>query len=46
MTLRVIGIGYRLFGAEFVPWLNRYIEVYLSQARPVLLGSRPPTNAL
>jgi integrase len=27
-------------------WLNRYIEVYLNQARPVLLGSRPPTNAL
>jgi len=27
-------------------WLSRYIEVYLSQARPVLLGSRPPTNAL
>ena len=27
-------------------WLNRYIEVYLNQSRPVLLGSRPPTNAL
>jgi hypothetical protein len=25
-------------------WLSRYIEVYLSQARPVLLGSRPPTT--
>jgi integrase len=27
-------------------WLNRYIDLYLGQARPVLLGSRPPTNAL
>ena len=27
-------------------WLNRYIDVYLNQLRPVLLGSRPPTNAL
>jgi integrase len=27
-------------------WLNRYIDVYLNQSRPVLLGSRPPTNAL
>src|SRR5262245_45486227 len=27
-------------------WLNRYIEAYLNQARPVLLGSKPPTNAL
>jgi integrase len=27
-------------------WLNRYIDVYLSQVRPVLLGSRPPTNPL
>jgi integrase len=27
-------------------WLNHYIDVYLSQARPVLLGSRPPTNTL
>jgi integrase len=27
-------------------WLNRYIEVYLNQSRPVLLGSRPPTNTL
>jgi integrase len=27
-------------------WLNRHIEVYLNQSRPVLLGSRPPTNAL
>ena len=26
--------------------LNRYIDVYLGQSRPVLLGSRPPTNAL
>jgi integrase len=26
--------------------LNRYIEVYLNQSRPVLLGSGPPTNAL
>jgi integrase len=26
--------------------LNRYIDVYLSQSRPVLRGSRPPTNAL
>ena len=26
--------------------LNRYIEVYLNQSRPVLLGSRRPTNAL
>jgi integrase len=27
-------------------WLNRYIDAYLNQSRPVLLGSRPPTNAL
>jgi integrase len=27
-------------------WLNRYIDVYLNQSRPVLRGSRPPTNAL
>jgi integrase len=27
-------------------WLNRHIDTYLSQSRPVLLGSRPPTNAL
>jgi integrase len=27
-------------------WLNRYIDVYLNQSRPVLLGSWPPTNAL
>jgi integrase len=26
--------------------LNRYIDEYLNQSRPVLLGSRPPTNAL
>jgi integrase len=26
--------------------LNRYIDMYLNQSRPVLLGSRPPTNAL
>jgi integrase len=26
--------------------LNRPINVYLSQSRPILLGSRPPTNAL
>jgi integrase len=26
--------------------LNRCIEVYLNKSRPVLLGSRPPTNAL
>jgi len=26
--------------------LNRCIEKYLNQSRPVLLGSRPPTNAL
>jgi hypothetical protein len=26
--------------------LNRYIDAYLSQSRPVLLGSRPPTNAV
>src|SRR5262245_53277993 len=26
--------------------LNRYIDGYLRQSRPVLLGSRPPTNAL
>jgi integrase len=26
--------------------LNRYIHAYLHQSRPVLLGSRPPTNAL
>jgi integrase len=27
-------------------WLNRHIDVYLSQSRPVLLGSRPSTNIL
>jgi integrase len=27
-------------------WLNRLIEVYLNQSRPILLGSRLPTNAL
>src|SRR5215831_12076222 len=27
-------------------WLNPYIDVYLNQSRPLLLGSRPPTNAL
>jgi integrase len=27
-------------------WLNRYINMYLNQSRPVLLGSGPPTNAL
>jgi integrase len=27
-------------------WLNRYMDAYLNQSRPVLLGSRPPTNAL
>jgi integrase len=27
-------------------WLNHHINVYLNQSRPVLLGSRPPTNAL
>jgi len=27
-------------------WLNRYMDVYLNQSRPVLLGSRPLTNAL
>jgi integrase len=26
--------------------LNRYIDMYVNQSRPVLLGSRPPTNAL
>jgi integrase len=26
--------------------LNRYIDAYLHQSRPVLLGSRPPTHAL
>jgi integrase len=26
--------------------LNCYIDVYLNQSRPVLLGSRPPTDAL
>jgi integrase len=26
--------------------LNRYIDLYLNQSRPVLLGPRPPTNAL
>ena len=26
--------------------LNRSIDVYLNQSRPVLMGSRPPTNAL
>jgi integrase len=27
-------------------WLDHSIEVYLNQSRPVLLGSRPPTNGL
>src|SRR5262249_12920876 len=27
-------------------WLKRYIDVYLNQSRPILLGSRPPTNTL
>jgi integrase len=27
-------------------WLNRYISVYLTQSRPLLLGSRPCTHAL
>jgi integrase len=27
-------------------WLNRYIDAYLNQSRPVLLRSRPSTNAL
>ena len=27
-------------------WLKRYMDVYLNQWRPVLLGSRPLTNAL
>jgi integrase len=27
-------------------WLNRCIDVYLNQSRPVLLGSRQPTNTL
>jgi integrase len=27
-------------------WLNRHINVYLNQSRPVLLGPMPPTNAL
>jgi integrase len=26
--------------------LNRYIDAYLSRSRPVLLGSKPPTNTL
>jgi integrase len=26
--------------------LNRFVELYLNQSRPVLIGSRPPTNAL
>jgi site-specific recombinase XerD len=26
--------------------LNRYIDLYLDQSRPLLLGSNPPTNAL
>ena len=26
--------------------LNRYIDLYLKESRPVLLGSMPPTNAL
>jgi integrase len=32
--------------ASYLAEVNRYIEVYLNQSRPVLLGSRPPTNAL
>src|SRR5262249_20262062 len=27
-------------------WLNRHIDVYLNQSRPVLLGFTPTTNAL
>ena len=27
-------------------WLKRYIDVYLNQSRPILLGSKPPTNTL
>src|SRR5262249_47131379 len=27
-------------------WLNRYIDVYLNQSRPILLRSSPPTNSL
>jgi integrase len=27
-------------------WLNRYIDTYIARSRPVLLGSRPLTNAL
>jgi integrase len=27
-------------------WLNHHIDVYLNQARPILVGSRPPTNTL
>jgi len=27
-------------------WLNRYINVYLTRSRPLLLGCRPCTNAL
>jgi len=27
-------------------WLNRRIDMYVNQSRPVLLGSSPPTNAL
>jgi integrase len=27
-------------------WLNRYINLYLIESRPLLLGSRPCTNAL
>lgn len=27
-------------------FLNRYIDTYIKECRPVLLGSRPPTNAL
>jgi Arm DNA-binding domain len=45
--------GQKVFAAKLdgrerrVPaWLNRYIDVYVNQSRPVLLGSRPPTNAL
>jgi site-specific recombinase XerD len=37
------GVSRRIIGAEI---LNRVIDVYLSQSRPALIGSRGPNNSL
>jgi integrase len=36
----------RPYRARVPERLNRAIEIYLKQSRPVLIGSNPPTNAL